>query len=177
MKNRHAVALGRRTSPAKADAARKSGALGGRPSLVNSPDEFWGRVVRGDGCWLLPSRTLKPSTPSSGGYRQLNVGGRIVAAHRYAYELSKGAIPDGLDVLHSCDNRGCVRPDHLSLGTALENGQDRAVKGRKRGCRENPDYIVRDIDDALYRTVKAKAAMRGESIRDVIVRLLTKFAE
>jgi hypothetical protein len=53
-----------------------------------------------------------------------------VAAHRYAWELVNGPVKDGLFVLHRCDNRGCVRPSHLFLGTQQDNVDDMVAKGR-----------------------------------------------
>lgn len=59
-------------------------------------------------------------------------------AHRVAWDLTYGPIPDGMLVLHRCDNPSCVRPDHLFLGTQTDNMLDRKAKGRgnhRRGSR------------------------------------------
>jgi hypothetical protein len=65
------------------------------------------------------------------GYGYLRPNRKIVSAHRYIYEELVGPIPDGLDLLHSCDNPGCVNPDHLRPGTHSENMKEAYRKGRK----------------------------------------------
>lgn len=94
-------------------------------SLNDVEARFWTKVKQAEGCWLW----LGAKNPD--GYGMLNVRNhRGTHAHRIAYALKVGDIPPGLSVLHSCDNRSCVRPDHLFLGTQLDNVKDMTKKGR-----------------------------------------------
>ena len=70
---------------------------------------------------------------SRGGYGQLWSGGRIVPAHRYAYEREHGPVPDGMVIDHTCWERSCVNPEHLRLATRSQNNAylSGARKGRK----------------------------------------------
>jgi hypothetical protein len=75
------------------------------------------------------------------GYGILSLHDRPIRVHRATWECEKGPIPDGLDVLHSCDNRPCRNIDHLFLGTNADNVADKVAKGRQargRTGRGNP---------------------------------------
>lgn len=89
------------------------------------PEErFWRKVEKGPGCWLWKASLRNR-------YGQFGVKpGYIEFAHRFSYELKYGAVPKGLFVCHSCDNKICVNPKHLFLGTALDNNRDCWNKGR-----------------------------------------------
>lgn len=75
-------------------------------------------------------------------YGVIKVGNKKVRAHRFSWELFVGPIPDGLHVLHRCDNPRCINYDHLFLGTDQDNMSDMIAKGRKRTKLSADDVIA-----------------------------------
>lgn len=88
---------------------------------------FWSNVQKTDSCWNWTGKSYFHY-----GYGKFNVNKKETRAHRYSWELHKGAIPQGLFVLHNCDNPKCVNPEHLRLGTQKDNVQDQFDRGRHR---------------------------------------------
>lgn len=142
------------------------GKRGPQPKTLK--DRFDTFVKKGDGCWeWLGSKTQ--------GYGQISTPGRIPKrASRIAYELFCGPIPVGMCILHKCDNRGCVRPDHLFLGTKAENSRDMALKGRagKRKFSPQDAYAVlwRGISGEVYAALAAEYGMSRTNVRDIVSR-------
>lgn len=91
----------------------------------NTLADFYGRwVVMDDGCWNYLG------TPCTNGYPQFHMRGVAYMANRISWEFHKGPIPDGKWVLHTCDNRMCVNPDHLFIGDRQDNINDMHNKRR-----------------------------------------------
>lgn len=77
------------------------------------------------------------------GYASIGRGGKRHYGHRLAYEMKKGPIPAGCLVMHTCDNRLCLNPDHLALGTDHKNAIDKEIKGRGKGRGLMPYGVAR----------------------------------
>jgi len=92
---------------------------------------FWRRVSKSDRCWTWTGC----GTPK--GYGVVGYLGRQAYAHRVSWIIHNGPIPSGMSVCHRCDNPPCVRPEHLFLGTALDNNRDSRDKGRHHYARRD----------------------------------------
>lgn len=91
------------------------------PSVLK---RFWSKVKKTKACWNWMA------SEAGRGYGGFKFKGKTTKASRVVWELTYGLIPFGMCILHKCDNRKCVRPSHLFLGTVKENNIDMMNKGR-----------------------------------------------
>lgn len=110
-------------------------------------------------CWLWLGASHNGLALDYGTFR---VGDKVLYAHRVSYEIANGPIPEGLDVLHTCDNKKCVNPNHLYLGTQANNTTDSMQRGTVshnpgrlghaggKFLREGEVWLVRKLKILIY---------------------------
>ena len=131
----------------------------GRPKLPLA-ERFWSRVKRGrpDECWEWQRAS------SSSGYGQLLVDGRQELVHRLSWALRNGPVPDGMCVLHHCDNKICVNPDHLFIGTHQDNTDDYL---KKNGGRKHPKHPKHPLTKNRLASYRRKAALTQQALSEL----------
>jgi len=138
--------------------------------------EYYSIPVPFAGCHIWTGGTNKR------GYGVISLGGQLAGmAHRAAWEVRNGAIPDGMHVLHRCDTPSCVNPDHLFLGTNRDNINDKVAKGRaklgnkvdRRGIK-NPacilsEDLVREIrrSTGTYKAISARLSISFGTVASI----------
>jgi len=138
-------------------------------SRIMISERFWSKVRKSDGCWEWTGALRGKES-----YGVFTVGRKCVSAPRMAYELTHGKIPDGLFILHSCDNKKCVNPMHLTVGTQSQNIKDCVSRkrhiapiGERNGMSKLTSKQVEDIRsrfDGRYGSMTRLAKDYGVSV-------------
>jgi hypothetical protein len=136
---------------------------------------FDSNIEKMDSCWIWKGSFNR------GGYGKI---GMKALAHRRSYEYYKGVIPEGMCVLHSCDIRKCVNPDHLFLGTLGDNNRDRTIKGRSvRGPFSRNSVVTEEMVLEIrklricgneYRTIADKFSIKWDLVRKICKNVVWK---
>ncbi len=137
-------------------------------------ERFWPKVLK-DGPLIRPE--IGPCWDWLGGKHRQGYGSFVIVtnpfttalAHRVSWQLHFGEIPEGMNVLHRCDNPPCTRPDHLFLGTHADNMVDEVQKGRNPNAKLTPEQVrgIRELLKAPDRHVVTIAKRYGVSVQSV----------
>lgn len=122
------------------------------------------------GCW-----NVSPATKQ--GYGKIRAFGETKLSHRVSYELFNGPIKKHLMVCHKCDNPSCINPEHLFLGTANDNMQDKISKGRHAGARKGSkhhkakltEWQVKEIKSLLKKKVSQRQISEAYKVSQTII--------
>ena len=116
-------------------------------------ERFWSRVEKTDGCWKWHGSKHK-------GYGLISKNGSLAKVHRVSYELHIGPIPEGMHVLHKCDNPECSNPDHLFLGNHADNMKDMFDKRRHPSFTKPENYAKGEKAPSAKLTAKDVLSIR-----------------
>jgi len=119
---------------------------------------FWRKIRKTETCWIWTG------CKNNKGYGQFSISSGRIGAHRFSWKIHNTLSYDGLFVCHKCDNPSCVNPDHLFLGTALDNNRDRIIKGRSKPARGEAHGSAK-LTERSVREIRLKYAEGRASYR------------
>lgn len=142
------------------------------PTVESDTKRLLAKIKQGNDCWEWTA-SLRAT-----GYGQITINRKSVLAHRAMWMRFVGPIPEGMGVLHKCDNPKCVKIEHLFLGTHQENMDDMARKGRRshsslRGSK-NPHAIINEDQVRLIKMGLKSCLKRGD-MRKLALKLRIKY--
>lgn len=120
-------------------------------------ERLWAHVTKTESCWLWTGTVNKKGYGTISDTRRSKLVGRctIRTTHQISWELTNGPIPKGMWVLHHCDVRNCVRPDHLYLGTRRDNVRDAVARNRIK-TRRGEDCPTAKLTSAAVRDIRQR---------------------
>lgn len=134
--------------------------------MAKTPEKMWALVDKGPhpkGCWLwMGAKLRRPGQTDDDCYGYYQVNGKNWGAHRLAYTLERGPIPKGKFVLHTCDVKLCVNPEHLYVGTQRDNLLDIIERSPPRG---GPGKKGRKLTPSNVREIRAALAEKRVTYR------------
>ena len=153
-----------------------------RRRVERARERFWNKVDRRDpfSCWVWKAAS------ATNGYGRFKFRGAMQRANRVAWWLTHGPVPKGLWVLHHCDNKLCVNPSHLFLGTPTDNVLDMVKKNRHEGfARTNSDkthcyrgHLFDEANTQFYKTRRVcRICRRERELKYYLIRLARKGAK
>lgn len=121
---------------------------------------FWSKVCKEDTneCWMWIGCV------NGSGYGSFKTSYKSNMAHRFSWELVNGKIPNGLEILHKCDNRLCVNPNHMDIGTSKDNMRDMINKGRSGVGDKNSMSKYTELDVLRIKKAYKKGISTYESV-------------
>ncbi len=137
-------------------------------------EKFEAKIHKTDNCWLWTGSLIM------GGYGSFGYDKKYEYTHRLSYILFKGEIPRGLCVLHTCDNRGCVRPDHLFLGTLGDNvadmfNKERNIRGEKHwSAKLNETQVIEIRNKYMNKITQKQLAQEYDIHRTTIADIVSR---
>lgn len=152
---------------------RKGGYKISKRTNISIEERFWDKVNKKgeDECWNWNACI------DNYGYGLQNCNGATERTHRLSWKIHNGEIPEGVDVLHRCDNRKCCNPKHLFLGTSLDNIKDMVAKNRQSKGESRPTAkltteVVNKIREKYNKRIKTTSLAKEFNVSDSQIRFI-----